>query len=144
MKKLLIIVSVFIVFFITGCGNENVLELNVTKTQKIIENKLKNMKDVDEDTLKDVYGLNFDIMEVHIIKQNEEGDLYAIIKTSDKVNVKNSMNNYFEKIRTFNSNYSPERLEILDNRLEKEIGDYLIYIVSEDAESIYKEITKAM
>ena len=144
MKKLFIILSIFTIIFITGCGSKDIKELNVEETKEIIESNLKNMKSVDEDTLKDVYGIDLDSMQVHIIKQNEDGDLYAIIKTNNREVAKNGMKKYFEKIRTFNSNYSPERLEILDNRLEKEIGEYLIYIVAEDADNIYDKIIKNM
>ena len=51
---------------------------------------------------------------------------------------------YFEKIQKFNANYSPERLEIFNNRVEKEIGDYLIYIIAEDADDIYDEIVDSL
>lgn len=143
MKKIVVILSIFIMIFVTGCGN-NVSELNVDNTKSIIESNLKNMQEVDEESLKDVYGLNLDLMEVHIIKQNTDGDLYAIIKTKEKTKVKNDMKKYFEKIEKFNANYSPERLEILDNRVEKEIGDYLIYIVAKDANDIYNNIVKSL
>jgi lipoprotein len=143
MKKIVVILSIFIMIFVTGCGN-NVSELNVDNTKSIIESNLKNMQEVDEESLKDVYGLNLDLMEVHIIKQNTDGDLYAIIKTKEKTKVKNDMKKYFEKIEKFNANYSPERLEILDNRVEKEIGDYLIYIVAKDANGIYNNIVKSL
>ena len=98
------------------------------------------MKDVSEDSLEDVYGLNLELMEVHVIKENTSGDLYAIIKTTDKNQTKKDMENYFEKVKTFNANYSPERLQILEDRVEKEIGDYLIYIVAENADEIYENI----
>ncbi len=143
MKKIVVVLSVFILLFVTGCGN-TVSELNVDNTENIIESDLKNMQEVDEDSLKDVYGLDLDLMEVHIIKQNTEGDLYAIIKTNEKTTVKNDMTKYFEKIQKFNANYSPERLEILNNRVEKEIGDYLIYIVAENADEIYNNIVKSL
>ena len=143
MKKIVVILSIFIMIFVTGCGN-NVSELNVDNTKSIIESNLKNMQEVDEESLKDVYCLNLDLMEVHIIKQNTDGDLYAIIKTKEKTKVKNDMKKYFEKIEKFNANYSPERLEILDNRVEKEIGDYLIYIVAKDANGIYNNIVKSL
>lgn len=143
MKKIVVVLSIFILLFVTGCGN-TVSELNVDDTKAIIESDLKNMQEVDEDSLKDVYGLNLDLMEVHIVKQNTEGDLYAIIKTSEKSKVKNDMAKYFEKIEKFNTNYSPERLEILNNRVEKEIGDYLIYIVAENADEIYNNIVKSL
>lgn len=143
MKKLLIVLGVFILLFVTGCGN-NVSELDVDKTAGVIETTLKNMESVEDDSLTDVYGLNLELMDEHIIKQNDDGDLYAIIKTSEKAQVKNDMSKYFEKIEKFNTNYSPERLEILNNRVEKEIGDYLIYIVAEDADGIYNNIIESM
>lgn len=143
MKKIVVVLGIFILLFVTGCGN-TVSELNVDDTKDIIESDLKNMQEVDEDSLKDVYGLNLDLMEVHIIKQNTDGDLYAIIKTNKKSEVKNDMTKYFEKIEKFNTNYSPERLEILNNRVEKEIGDYLIYIVAENADEIYNNVVKSL
>lgn len=143
MKKNFIILSVFVLIFVVGCGS-SVSTLDVDNTQKIIENDLNNMSDVDEESLEDVYGLDLDLMEVHIIKQNGDGDLYAIIKTSEKTQVKNDMDKYFEKLESFNTNYSPERLEILNNRVEKEIGDYLIYIVAENADYIYNNIVDSL
>ena len=140
MKKFLTVLMVAMLMLVTGCVNNDIAELNVDETKKIIESDLKNMENVDEDSLKDVYGLNLDLMEVHVIKQNTDGDLYAIIKTTDKTQTKNDMKNYFEKVETFNANYSPERLKILEERVEKEIGDYLIYIVAENADEIYNNI----
>ena len=143
MKKFVVLLGLFVLLFVTGCGN-NVSELNINNTKKIIESHLKDMKDVEDDTLTDVYGLDLSLMDEHVIKLNDDGDLYAIIKTSKKSDVKNDMQDYFEKIKKFNENYSPERLEILDNRVEKEIGDYLIYIVAEKADDIYKEIVNSL
>ena len=143
MKKKIAIFGIFILLFVTGCGT-NMSELNVDNTQSIIESDLKNMQVVGDDTLRDVYGLNLDLMEAHIIKQNTTGDLYAIIKTNEKLKVKNEMTKYFDKIQKFNSNYSPERLEILNNRVEKEIGNYLIYIVAENGDEIYSNIINSL
>ena len=140
MKKFLTVLMVAMLMFVTGCGNNDISELNVDETKKIIEQDLKDMKDVSEDSLEDVYGLNLELMEVHVIKENTSGDLYAKIKTTDKNQTKKDMENYFEKVKTFNANYSPERLQILEDRVEKEIGDYLIYIVAENADEIYENI----
>ena len=143
MKKFVVLLGLFILLFVTGCGNA-VAELDIEKTKGIIEAELKNMKVVEDETLTDVYGLDLDLMDEHIIKLNSDGDLYAIIKTTKKADVKNNMQDYFDKIEKFNKNYSPERLEILENRVEKEIGDYLIYIVAEKADDIYKEIVNSL
>ena len=70
--------------------------------------------------------------------------MYAIILTNDKSEVKEEMEEYFEKVRDFNTAYSPEQVKLIDERLEKEIGNYLIYIVSEDSEKIYQDIINTM
>ena len=116
----------------------------MSSAESAIEKHLSGMVKIEDGTLEDAYGLNLDNMEKWSFKQNEEGDLYAIIKTSNKVAVKNGMKDYFAKVKDFNASYSPERLEILENRLEKELGNYLIYIVAKDGNTIYNDILKTM
>lgn len=140
MRKLLLLLSLLVV---TACGT-NVTMLDINKTITIIENELQNMEIVSETTLSEVYDLDLSLMDEYVIKENTTGDWYAIIKTVDKNVVKNDMKDYLDKIKEFNQNYSPDRLQILENRLEKEIGDYLIYIVAENAEDIYSEIVDSL
>lgn len=140
MRKLLLLLSLLVV---TACGT-NVTMLDINKTITIIENELQNMEIVSETTLSEVYDLDLSLMDEYVIKENTAGDWYAIIKTVDKNVVKNDMKDYLDKIKEFNQNYSPDRLQILENRLEKEIGDYLIYIVAENAEDIYSEIVDSL
>ncbi len=140
MKK----IALFLIFlFLVGCGNTK-KELDMDAAIKAVEAKLKEMVVIDDGTLSDAYGLNLDDMEKWTFKQNEIGDLYAIIKTDKKSVVKNAMKDYFAKVKDFNESYSPERLEILEDRLEKDLGNYLIYIVAKDNESIYQDILNTM
>ena len=88
--------------------------------------------------------LDLDAMEKYTFKSNEDGDLYVIIKTSDVSGVKSQMNDYFEKVEKFNTNYSPERLEILNNRVSTQVNDYLIYIVSSEATELYDQMISEM
>lgn len=142
MKK---VVWLFIcLLLITGCGNEELKELNLEKSALAVEETLKNMTDIDKDTLENVYEIDFSLIEEYVMKENEEGDLYAIIRTNNKSALKENMDSYFEKVRDFNTAYSPERVEILDGRLEKEIGEFLIYIVAKDANKIYNDIIHTM
>lgn len=137
MKKLLVLLVLFI---ITGCGNDDVANLDINKTSQIIENSLTNMEVVEGEELQNIYDLKLDSLKEYIVKQNNDGDMYAIIKTNDKMDVKEQMDKYFDKVRDFNTAYSPERVELIDDRLEKEIGDYLIFIVAIDSEKIYQDI----
>lgn len=147
MKKLYLFVFVMILgLMVCGCSKEskNITTIDVDKVSNVIEKKMKNMKEVKETELKDVYGLDTSNMDTVVIKENEDGDLYALIKCKDLDEAKSSMNDYFKKVKEFNQSYSPERLEILENRVEREIGDYLIYIVSADAEDIYNDIVDSL
>ena len=145
MKKILItIVALLLTVTVTGCQKENITELNITNTSQVIEKTLKNMEKIEEETLKNVYSLDLTNIEEYVVKQNENGDLYAILKVIDIQKAKENMNDYFEKVKQFNQSYSPERLQILENRVEKQIGNYLIYIVAEDANDIYTEIINNM
>ena len=142
MKK---VVWLFVcLLLVTGCGSEELKELNLEKSALVVEETLKNMTDIDKDTLENVYEIDFSLIEEYVMKENEEGDLYAIIRTNNKSALKENMDSYFEKVRDFNTAYSPERVEILDSRLEKEIGEFLIYIVAKDANKIYNDIIHTM
>ena len=141
MKKIIVLLLLFI---ITGCGSSEIKDLDINKTSQIIENSLLNMETVEGEELENIYDLNLNSLSEYVVKQNDDGDMYAIVKTEDKVSVKEQMDNYFDKVRDFNTAYSPERVELIDNRLEKEIGDYLIFIVSNDSEKIYQDIVNSL
>ena len=143
-KRLITIVALLLIVTVTGCQKENITELNITSTSQVIEKNLKDMETIEEDTLKNVYSLDLTNIEEYVVKQNENGDLYAILKVKDIQKAKENMNDYFEKVKQFNQSYSPERLKILENRVEKQIGNYLIYIVAGDANNIYNEVINNM
>lgn len=125
--------------FLVGCESKST-EFDMDKAISTIESKLSNMEVIAEGTLKDAYGLDLSSAEKYVFKQNKNGDFYAIIKTTSKSNTKENMDKYFEKVKDFNSSYSPERLKLLNDRLEKEVGNYLIYIIAKDADDIYQNI----
>ncbi len=141
MKKLALFLFMFL--FLVGCGKTD-KQLDMVAAKEAIEKSLNGMVAIPDSTLTDAYGLDLNNMDEWTFKQNEEGDLYAIIKTSKKTNVKNEMKDYFAKVKDFNASYSPKRLEILENRLEKELGNYLIYIIAENSDSIYNDILDTM
>lgn len=143
MKRLCVLLMGVLVF-VTGCGSSELNELDINKATSAIEGTLKNMEVIEKETLENVYDLDLSKVDEYVIKQNKDGDLYAILKTSNKVDVKEDMDDYFEKVKEYNEAYSPERLKILEDRLEKEIGNYLIYIVAEDADDIYKDVVNTM
>lgn len=142
MKKICVLIIMLLA--VTGCGGSGLTNLDINKASAAVEKTLNNMVNIEGDTLEDVYGINLSTIEEFVVKQNGDGDMYAIIKAKDKAKVKEDMKGYFDKIKEYNEAYEPDRLETLEDRLEKEIGDYLIYIVSEDAKDIYEDILDTM
>ena len=141
-KKIIVVLITFLV--ITGCNDKNLSELDIDKAVDKVETTLNNMQDILPETLEDVYGMDLTKMEEYVIKQNGDGDFYAIIKTTDKSYVKEIMDSYFEKVKEYDEAYAPDRLDLLDNKVDKEVGNYLIYVVSSDANSIYNDIIDTM
>lgn len=135
-----VIIILILVVIITGCGQKNSDSFTLKLGSDVIENKLSNMEVIQDSSLKDAYNLDLSAMEEYTFKQNESGDFYAIIKTNDKAKVKTEMKKFFDSVKEFNVSYSPERLSLLENRVEKELGDYLIYIIANDADGIYSNI----
>ncbi len=136
MKKIIIIGLVM--FLMVGCGKGNNFTLDLGS--KVIDESLSNMEVIADSTLTDAYNIDLDKMSEHVFKQNSNGDFYAIIKTDDAASVKALMENYFQRVKEFNTSYSPERLALLEDRLEKQLNEYLIYIIADNAEDVYDKI----
>ena len=144
MKRIiLVLLGIIFIGSLTGCGQTN-NKFSFDKAKEIIEKRLTNLEEIKESTLEDVYNLDVSKMDKYVFKTNSDGDFYAIIKTDNISEVKVNMKDYFDKVRKFNTNYSPERLELLNNRVEKEIDSYLIYIIAESANDIYSDILKSL
>lgn len=69
---------------------------------------------------------------------------YIIVKPSkgNKDEVKAKLDEYMKNLQTQWDTYLPEQAAIVKNRLETEIGDYLIYIVTSDNDVVLKAIKK--
>lgn len=141
-KKLLVLLMVISTILVTACGKDS--NFDMSKASKTIEKSISSMKEINKSTLEDVYDLDTSKMKNFIFKDNEDGDFYAIIETDSLSEVKSNMKNYFDKVKQFNQSYSPERLKLLNNRVEKEVDNYLIYIIAKDADKIYDKIVEEL
>jgi len=142
MKKNL--VMLMLLFMMTGCGEGEMKDLDISKASSAVEQTLTGMEIIESAVLDDVYDIDLELFEEYVIKQNNDGEMYAIIFTNNKSEAKDDMEEYFDKVRDFNTAYSPEQVKLIDERLEKEIGNYLIYIVSNDSEKVYQDIINTM
>ena len=145
MKKVLSVLLVLLV--LCGCGSKDseITNLDYEKTITDLDNSYSNMVELSADELSLVYGLEVSNCEKYMIKSSTlaNGDFYAILKVSkDNTSaVKSQMQNLFATLESQSNLYSPDAVNLIKNRLETTIGDYLIYLVGKDTNALY-EIVK--
>lgn len=139
MKK--IIIAFIAVILLCGCSNNNMTNLDINKASSSLDSKYQNMQSLEKDELEVIYNLDITKFDEYVIKSSSSanGDFYAIIKVKDenKKDVQDSMNNMFKILENQSNLYSPEAVNKLKNRLSTSVGNYLIYIVSNDNNSYY-------
>lgn len=105
--------------------------------QSLIEIKkadLENLLNVKESWVEESLVMNSAVM----INANQ----YIIIKpVKDKYeDVKKAIENYMAELEKQWKNYLPDQYDLVKNRKVEKFGDYLIYIISNDNEAVYKKI----
>lgn len=142
MKKLFIL-FIGVLLLLTGCGNSNSdLSLDVDAASKSLDNEMKSMEVLEDKELETIYGLDLSLIDDYKIKSSSKrnGYLYALIKVSDKNKdeVKKQMDNMFDVLETQSNLYSPEAVKVLENRVQTNVGDWLVYISYKDTDKAYK------
>lgn len=119
---------------------------NLMKEVKDCHNKLFTaLMDVDDDTLSQKFGIEKEMVDEYLAKipmMVVNSNSYIILKpaSGQKDAVKEKMNTYMENLENQWKTYLPDQYDLVKNRLEKEYGDYLIYIISQDNDAVYNAI----
>lgn len=121
--------------------NNRILEL----TKNARANILPMMMDITSEMLQDSIGLDPASVTEFAIKTPAlitSSTTYMVVKPADgkKNEVKEALDNYMIALEEQWSTYLPEQYELVKNRLYKEYGDYLIYIVSSNNDLVYNTI----
>jgi len=104
-----------------------------------------NVMDVPVESIEDILEIKQDQVEeflmgipMMVVKSNT----YIIVKPSEgnKTVVKEKIEQYLTNLEKQWETYLPDQYELVKNRLEKELGDYLIYVVSIDNDLVYETI----
>lgn len=117
--------------------------LNSIKDSK--ENIFGALMEVNDETLESQFNINKSDVKEYLIKvpmMITSSNSYIIIKPEDgkKDEVKEKIDEYMTKLEKQWETYLPEQYELVKNRLEKEYGDYLIYIISSDNDLVFETI----
>lgn len=150
MKKILyVIISIIL---LSGCSKNDV-KLDLDKVESNLNNLTyesesmfgKNeMVDLEHLTVK--YGFdasNIDDSLISMTKVTDSASMYAIFlpKKGEKEAAKEAIEQFLTKYdQSWMMGYAPDQEILVENRLEEEYGNYLIYIISNDNEKVLETI----
>lgn len=126
--------------FIYIAGNQTIKKLDIIK-----ENKKKLFPDMIVLEKEDLENLGIHMSDVTsylfaITDKLDTVEQFLIIETKKEEEVKNVIHNYFEDLEEKWKTKDELVYQLLKNRKETKLGNYLIYLVSQDNESAYQII----
>lgn len=134
-------------YIIAIVSNDNNKSLSILKEKgyPLIFNM---MMALEEEQL-EMVGLSKDQIEEFVIKTPlaiVSANTYMIIKPANgkAKEVKEAISKYMKQLENQWSAYLPDQYDLVKNRMETEIGNYLIYIISTDNEAVLQEIKKSV
>ncbi len=133
-------------------GNNLIYLVGTNLKEKL--NKIKEIKEkifpdmlvlTKEDLETDVH-LNMDDIEAYTFAVTDKlnrVEQYIILKYKEETSVRKSMHDYFEQLENEWKEKDNIKYQMLKNRMEKQLGNYLIYLVSTDNQTAYKIIEQS-
>ena len=156
MKKIVIIL--LMVLFCTGCNSESLESKKFDKDtakEKIAdltfnnsEFKFDDSENINNMDALSVYGVDLTLLNDYLFYLSSDvvdPSMYLVVNSSEenKSVVKYQIEELFNKYYNSYNNYYPKEAKMIEDRLEKEYEDYLIYIVSYDNDKVYQAIEES-
>lgn len=128
--------------YILSYDNEAVWNFMKQNSHPIL---FENVKEISLEEISQRFSLNeknIDEYQAAIPKTENSSSFYIIIKPKKGKadNIKKELEQYMNQLEQKWSTYLPEEYELVKNRMETEIGSYLIYIISRDNELVLNTI----
>lgn len=160
MKKRALFLATLCTFFLlfSGCGKKVTLDLEKVSTNLetittdtfylqgaalVIEEKefFSDLEDIYDYDFEKIFDLDKDLIQEYSVRMNKKTkEMYLLLLPIEgkKEDVKDTMDDYFKSLE---KKEKDDTLDMIKDRLEEEIDDYLIYIVSKDTnENIFNSI----
>jgi len=130
-----------VLIYVASSDNDKVInEVKNTKTQVF-----GMMMEVTKDQVKDVLNIEQTDVEEFLMKMPAmmvQSNTYIVVKPvkGKEETVKNAIEDYMKKLEDQWSTYLPEQYELVKNRKVEKIGNYLVYIVSNNNDLVFNTI----
>ena len=104
------------------------------------------MMEVTKDQVKDVFNIEESDVEEFLMKMPmmmTQSNTYIIVKPAEGKEefVENAINDYMSRLESQWETYLPDQYELVKNRKVEKIGDYLVYIVSNNNDLVFNTIS---
>ena len=144
MKKffLVIVCSIF-TFILAGCtSNKNI---NLDNVYENLTDDYTDFIKVDEDVLTGNYGIDVSVFKDYLVVMNETGTtskMYAIFEAGDSYEDAEDEATYFvnKYTESWDNGYFPDETKLVNDGITEKYGNYIIYVVNDDADNIITKI----
>lgn len=144
MKKFFLgVISMGLIFLLTGCGTSKNIDLD--KAYANLESDYSDFIKVDADTLDGNYGIDLSVFKNYLVVMSDAGTtskMYAIFEAGDSYEDAEDEATYFvdKYVESWDNGYFPDETKLVNEGTTQKYGNYIIYVVNEDADSIISKI----
>lgn len=128
-------------FYVISKDNNKLM----TDIKKVRQPIFGAMMEIAEENVKDIIGIDPSALDEFLIETPMmivQSSTYIIVKPASgkEQEVKDAINDYMKKLEEQWKTYLPDQYELVKNRKEEKLGDYLIYIISKDNQKVFETI----
>ena len=127
--------------YVVSKDNEKLLKAVKDVKEPIFGAMMEVTKENVKDTL-NIYPASLDEFLMETPMMIVQSNTYIIVRPASgkEQEVKDAINAYMKRLEEQWKTYLPDQYELVKNRKEEKLGDYLIYIVSSDNEKVFNTI----
>ncbi|MBQ4633846.1 MAG: DUF4358 domain-containing protein [Bacilli bacterium] len=137
-KILFLLISIFLCF---GCSN---LKIKINEFENMLDSKFEHMLKISENELTEIYDIDLTKFKDYTFKMsyNDPTNIYVLVLPSTSNNeAKKEVNKFFDHLEKNSNEVTKKRIK---TRYSKKLGDYLVFLVSDENEKIYQEIKETL
>ncbi len=144
MKKIFLgVISISLIFLLAGCGSSKNIDLD--KAYANLESDYTGFTKIDDDTLNGNYGIDLSVFKDYLVVMSEAGTtskMYAIFEAGDSYEDAEDEVTYFvdKYVESWDNGYFPDETKLVNEGTVEKYGNYIIYVVNEDTDSVISKI----